>query len=330
MSTEEQAALEAQRQRRKRVNRMKSIIILTIAIWMLTSFLAIIILSVCLGKLNHRVHVLENQLNQSLLPVQTDEQEIDEPVSESVEPIEDAQTGDFSENTNVDYTNVIRGIDTEDNMASDGDIHYVYLTFDSTPGKNTSAIMDALDAYQLKATFFLTGNISEEYYDTVKRMTDDGHTIGMHSFSNQYSTIYASTEAFEEDYHQISDYLYELTGQRSLIYRFPGGSGNEISNVDMAEFVHILNENEISFYDWNVSAGDAASDYSVDDVVSNVIEGVSQYKTSVVLLHDASDKSTTVDALVSLIEALQDMNAQILPIDENTTRIQYIKAESVK
>ena len=324
MSTVDQEALEAQRQRRKRINRMKSMIVLTIAVWMLSSFLAIIILSVCLGKLNHRVHVLENIINSRNTSVEK-ESEVIEPVSsEQNEPDTEA----VFETAN--YANVIRGIDTEDNMAAEGDAHYVYLTFDSTPGDNTAAIMDVLDSYQLKATFFVSGDVSEENYEVLTRIAEDGHTLGMHSFSNQYSTIYASTEAFEEDFHRISDYLYELTGIQSKYYRFPGGSGNEISNVDMAEFVHILNNNEISYYDWNVSAGDAASDYSAEDVVQNVVEGVSKYKTSVVLLHDASDKSTTVEALSPLIEALQAMNAQILPIDENTTLIQYIKADSVE
>jgi peptidoglycan/xylan/chitin deacetylase (PgdA/CDA1 family) len=326
MGTQERESLEEQRRRRKRVNRMKSVIILTIAVWMLASFLAIVILAVCLGKLNHRVHILEKAQNTAVAETSTGEPD----TQEDTGAVETTETEENTENVNVDYTNVIRGIDTEDNMASEGDTHYVYLTFDSTPGENTTQIMDVLDAYQVKATFFVSGGIPEEDYDVVRRIVNDGHSLGMHSYSNQYSTIYASTEAFEEDYQQISDYLYELTGVRSSLYRFPGGSGNEISNVDMAEFVHILNNNEITYFDWNVSGGDAASDYSAEEVVNNVLEGISQYKTSVVLLHDASDKSETVAALAPLIEALNEMDAQILPIDENTTRIQYIKADSVQ
>lgn len=328
MSAVEQETLEAQRQRRKRINRMKSMIVLTIAVWMLASFFAIVILSVCMGKLNHRVHVLENIVNNQKVP-QRQEDPLDSDLTEN-EQLEISETENVTILEEPDYSNVVRGIDTEDNMATEGDIHKVYLTFDSVPGENSIAIMDLLDTYQLKATFFVSGNVEADNYEIVKRMSDDGHTIGMHSFSNQYSTIYASKEAFEEDYNRIYDFLLELTGSKSKYYRFPGGSGNEISNVDMAEFVHILNENSISFYDWNVSAGDAASDYLAEDVVHNVLEGVSKYKTSVVLLHDASDKSTTVEALSTLIEQLQAMNAQILPIDENTTLIQYIKADSVE
>ncbi len=327
MSTVDEEALELQRQRRKRVNRMKNIIVLTIAVWMLGSFLAIIILSVCLGKLNHRVHVLEKAyLAQSAALAEQPRQP--EPVIEPSQE-EETETSQDTEET-PDYSDVVRGIDTDDNMATEGDTHYVYLTFDCVPGKNTDAILDVLDSYQLKATFFVSGKVNEEYYETLNRIVSEGHTLGMHSYSNQYSTIYASTDAFSRDLTQISDFLYDVTGVRSSYYRFPGGSSNEISNVDMAEFVHILNSNQISYFDWNVSAGDAASNYSSEDVVANVIDGVRQYKTSVVLLHDAPDKSTTVEALAPLIDELRAMDAQILPIDENTTLIQYIKADSVE
>lgn len=324
MSTKDQKALEAQLARRKRVNRMKSAIVLIISIWMLVSFLSIIILSVCLLKVNHKVRVLEHIINRS-----SDVTETMEDVSNTYDSESDGLVASNTEMTQ-DYSEVIRGIDSEDNFAVEGDSHYVYLTFNCVPSDNTRQLLDVLDSYQLKATFFVSGEVSEENQDILKRIVEDGHTLGMHSFSNQYSKLYASTEAFEEDYKQISDYLYDLTGVRSMIYRFPGGSGNEISNLDMVEFVRILNDNHITYFDWNVSGGDAVSDYSADDVVNNVTEGVAKYKTSVVLLHDDLDKSSTVEAIGPLIDALSNMNAQILPIDENTKLIQYIKADSVK
>ena len=104
----------------------------------------------------------------------------------------------------------------------------------------------------------------------------------------------------------------------------------------MAEFVRVLNEKGITYFDWNVSAGDTSSDYTVDDVVTNVTEGVKRYKTSVVLLHDGDDKSTTVEALEPLIQKLQQMKAEILPIDDlsspscnNTTEVLYLFTPSV-
>ena len=117
----------------------------------------------------------------------------------------------------------------------------------------------------------------------------------------------------------------------SFYYRFPGGSSNLISNVPMDYFIHYLNTQGIVYYDWNVSAGDGASTvYTSEEIVENVTDDVVKYKTSVVLLHDGKDKSATVEALGPLIEALEGMGAQILPIDEDTQVIQYVKADTVE
>ena len=298
---------EQQRQRRKRINRIKNGIIITISSWMLASFIAIIVLIVWLVNLNHKV-----DQNGTVAVNSTD--------------TEEEETGSTAR---IDYDQIVTGIDTDDNMAVEGDTHYVYLTFDGGPSSNTEAILDALAAYNIKATFFVIGDESEEAAAIYQRIVNEGHTLGMHSYSNQYSQIYASTDAFYNDLYLLSDYLYEVTGVRSTYYRFPGGSSNEISNLNMADFVNVLNKEGIVYYDWNVSAGDASSSYTVDDVISHVTTGVSKYKTSVVLLHDADNKSTTVEAIGPLIESLQSMGAVILPIDEDTSVIQYIKADSV-
>jgi peptidoglycan/xylan/chitin deacetylase (PgdA/CDA1 family) len=320
VDTTEKDALEQQRLRRQRVNRMKNGIVLTISLWMILSLLAIIILSVQVIRLNNRLERLEIR-NTIVTDTDTD---TETQASTELEPeVQETDSG-------IDLSHVVTGIDTEDNMAGPEDSHQVYLTFDCVPGANTQAILDVLAAYDVKATFFVSAVDSDEAREACRRIVEEGHTLGMHSYSNQYSTIYASTDAFYEDYEAISQYLYDATGVRSSYYRFLGGSGNEISNVNMAELVHILNGEGITFYDWNVSAGDAAADCTADQVVANVLEGVSQYKTSVVLLHDDEDKSTTADALWNLIPGLRDMGAEILPIDENTNTIQYIKADSVE
>lgn len=77
-----------------------------------------------------------------------------------------------------------------------------------------------MDKYGVKATFFVVGDDSKDMQEVYKRIVKDGHTLGMHSFSNKYSTIYASTEAFEQDFDKISSYLKDVTGVNSLYYRF--------------------------------------------------------------------------------------------------------------
>lgn len=307
MAMDELDIVEQQRLRRQRINKIKAGILMSIAIWMLVSFLAILILTIQVIKLNFQFSDLRK-------------------VSAGVE----SQSGNSSDDGGSRFKDVVTGIDTEDNFAKEGDTHYVYLTFNSVPGDNTKEILDVLAKHKVKATFFVIGSEADGVSDIYRRIVEEGHTIGMHSYSNQYSLIYSSVEDFKKDYQKLSDYIYELTGTRSEFYRFPGGSGNEISNVDMAEFVNVLNKEEITYFDWNVSAGDAANSYTKQDVIDNVLDGISKYKTSVVLLHDDKNKSTTVEALSTLINKLKKQGAEILPIDEDTNVIQYIKAESVK
>ena len=320
MNTNDTATVEQQRRRRKRINRMKNVIILTISIWMIASLVAIIILSAAVVHLNGKVNRLSESVHSSQKNVMKET---------DTESVVNSKATDTQLEVNR-YENVETGIDSADNKAENGDTHKVYLTFDSIPGENTDKILDVLKQYHVKATFFVTGDKSDGAKAVYKRIVKEGHTLGMHSFCNQYSTIYASPEAFEKDYNKLSAYLKKVTGEDSLYYRFPGGSSNQISNVNMAEFVHVLNEKNISYFDWNVSAGDTSGDYTVDDIVNNVTDGIENYKTSVVLLHDGEDKATTVEALGPMIEALQKMDASILPIDENTKVIQYIKADSVE
>ena len=312
MNEEEKAVLEQQRQRRNRITRMKNVVIMVVAGWMVVSFLAIIILTAQVIYLNHRIDKLTVRN--------------DNPIQEEMTEQDNTENMDLQ----TESENVSTDMDTEDNLAKKGDEHKVYPTFDGGPDENTNEILDVLAKYNVKATFFVIGSESDEMKAVYRRIVDEGHTLGMHSYSNSYSTIYSSSDSFEKDVTKLNAYLKKVTGEKSQYYRFPGGSNNEISNVDMSEFIHVLNEKKITYFDWNVSAGDSASDYSVQDIVTNVTEGVSKYKTSVVLLHDGDDKSTTVEALGPLIKALQKMKAKILPIDENTNVIQYIKADSVE
>lgn len=312
MNEEEKAVLEQQRQRRNRITRMKNVVIMVVAGWMVVSFLAIIILTAQVIYLNHRIDKLTVRN--------------DNPIQEEMTEQDNTENMDLQ----TESENVSADMDTEDNLAKKGDEYKVYLTFDGGPDENTNEILDVLAKYNVKATFFVIGSKSDEMKAVYRRIVDEGHTLGMHSYSNSYSTIYSSSDSFEKDVTKLNAYLKKVTGEKSQYYRFPGGSNNEISNVDMSEFIHVLNEKKITYFDWNVSAGDSASDYSVQDIVTNVTEGVSKYKTSVVLLHDGDDKSTTVEALGPLIKALQKMKAKILPIDENTNVIQYIKADSVE
>lgn len=312
MSTSSPDEQSRQRDRRKRVARMKSVIILTVALWMIGSLVAIGILALQVVRLNKRI---DNLVTVESGADRQEDTELDV-AKKQPQTVEDTTAGEA-------YVDA-------DNLAQEGDTHKVYLTFDSGPDEETGAILDALAAAGVKATFFVAGNEDPAMQDVYKRIVTDGHTLGMHSYSDQYSTIYASKEAFTSDLQKIRELLKNLTGAESVYYRFPGGSSNRISNTDMRDFIRVLNESKIRYFDWNVSAGDSSADATPESIVDQVTAGVSKYKTSIVLLHDGAGQNQTAEAIGPLVDALRSMNAEILPIDDNTKVIQYIPADDIE
>ncbi|MCM1191336.1 MAG: polysaccharide deacetylase family protein [Butyrivibrio sp.] len=205
--------------------------------------------------------------------------------------------------------------------------HKVYLTFDDGPSKYTYDILDILDSYGVKATFFVVGKETDYAREAMQEIVNRGHTLGMHSYSHKYAEIYNSPEDFAGDYRKIHDYVYEVTGVESTVYRFPGGSSNSVSDIDMEVFADYLDTQGVRFFDWNIASGDGGKKLlSVEELVKNSTAGIERFGTSVILMHDAASKSTTVEALPTIIEnilALED--TVILPITEDTELVQHIK-----
>ena len=330
MEGKNQSSLKEQQERRKRINRIKRGLISFIGIWMLLCmFLCVVLL--------FKVNSLEKQISQ-LVSDATVSKSAAETMSENTSDKSGVFSYDSTESiggekaTEQVIANVSNAVESDsENFAEENDQLKVYLTIDDGPSDNTAAILDTLAKYNVKATFFVVGKTDDQSKEMYQRIVNEGHTLGMHSYSHKYSVVYDSLDAFETDFNQLQSYLYDITGQECRLYRFPGGSSNQVSNTDMSEFIRFLNEEGVTYFDWNVSSGDATSQaYTADELLNNVLTDVPKYKTSVVLMHDSNTKSTTVEALGPMIEALQGMGAQILPIDENTTLVQHIKADSVE
>lgn len=319
--------LKEERRKRKRIARIKTAIIWTITLWMLISMI------ICIAMV-FRVHRLEEKLDYLLdnftVTGQMDTQE--DQTHTATEAGEELTTEEYSQEAEVEENySIAQAVNQKENLAQPGDTHKVYLTFDDGPSENTVAILDILKKHNIKATFFVIGNEDEDAGEIYKRIVDEGHTLAMHSYSHKYSMLYNTLEDFQNDFSKIQNYLYEVTGEECLYYRFPGGSSNHVSNTSMTEFIQYLNQQGITYFDWNVSSGDATSQaYTPEELVENVMTDIVKYKTSIVLMHDAETKVSTVEALEPMIESLQNMGAEILPIDENTTVVQHIAASSVE
>ena len=319
--------LKQERKKQKRIVMIKRAIICVMAVWIFFS------VGIC-ASLLIKVHRLEEKMEYLLDnftvsgQIEAESKNTTSDAGESAYFDLEQAAGNFEDEEDYD---IVQAVDQEENISQPGDAHKVYLTFDDGPSGSTAEILDILKKYDLKATFFVIGKKGKEARALYRRIVDEGHTLAMHSYSHKYNKLYKSRESFEEDFSDIQNYLYEVTGEECLFYRFPGGSSNRVSNTDMTKFISYLNEQGITYFDWNVSSGDATSQtYTPEELVENVMTDVVKYKTSIVLMHDAETKASTVKALEPMIKALQKMGAEILPVDENTTVVQHIAAASVK
>lgn len=169
----------------------------------------------------------------------------------------------------------------------------IYLTFDDGPGPYTGDLLDILSYYNVKATFFVTC-LNSKYEDEIGRAYNEGHSIGVHTATHNYYEIYASENAFFDDFYLVEDLIYEQTGEYTELCRFPGGSSNTVSSFNpgiITRLARSLTDMGYRYFDWNVSSGDAGETTSRDQVAENVIAGCSGKTASVVLQHDIKDYS---------------------------------------
>lgn len=321
-------AVQEQLKRRQRVAKMKSMIVGVLSGWVLLSMILIICLFVMLIQTREKLDLVV--MNE--VAVMEELEQIQQAQTETTEETQESEILLYSSDPNYEPAiPVASGISDEENAANETDVHKVYLTFEDGPSENTLEILDVLEEKNVKATFFVTGKEDKKSQEIYKRIVEEGHTLGMHSYSNKYSELYYSEDNFKQDLSKLRGYLLGVTGVDAVYYRFPGGSSNQITNVPMENLIHHLNQEGLVYYDWNVSSGDAtASAYTPDEIVANVTSDVVKYKTSVVLMHDAEDSGISAETLRTLIDALKEMNAEILPIDEDTSVIQYVKADTIE
>lgn len=198
----------------------------------------------------------------------------------------------------------------------------VYLTFDDGPSPNTKKVLDILAQYNVKATFFVAGyNTSSAHRQYIKDAYNAGHTIGLHTYSHEYSDVYASVDAYFEDLKEIDEVVYNLTGYHSPYVRFPGGSSNTISrNYSkgiMSKLAVELHNRGYEYYDWNISSADASgSNVSVEKIISSSTSASNG--TLMILFHDTFGKGTTVQALPTIIEYYLELGYEFRGIDETT------------
>ena len=193
----------------------------------------------------------------------------------------------------------------------------VYLTFDDGPCAYTEDILNVLDKYNVKATFFVTNQFSG-YSDIIKKEYEKGHKIAVHTYTHNYKKIYSSLEAYLNDFNEMNNLIYEQTGEYSNLFRFPGGSSNTVSRFNRGVITSIANKmTELGniYYDWNIDSNDTryTDPYKIYE---SVIYNINKFDESVVLMHDV--KSANIESVDMILKYGLENGYTFLPLNEDS------------
>lgn len=200
----------------------------------------------------------------------------------------------------------------------------IYMTFDDGPGPYTKKLLDVLDKYGVKVTFFVT-NQYPDYQDLIKTEAQKGHTVAIHTYSHDYQKIYASKDSYVADMQKMSDIIEKQTGSKPYLMRFPGGSSNTISahyqKGIMTTLTKAMPDLGFLYCDWNVSSGDAGETTNTKQVYKNIVNGIKQCKNSVILQHDI--KEFSVNAVEDVIKWGKKNGYTFLPLTQNSQMVHH-------
>lgn len=184
----------------------------------------------------------------------------------------------------------------------------VYLTFDDGPSHNTEKILDILGEENVKATFFVCAQESDDADSPalLRRILAEGHEVGLHSYTHDYKKIYSSIDCYLEDLNAINDYIIEATGYHSSIVRFPGGSGTMNASRSLIKKISDeITRRGYCFYDWDIDSGDAISKSSSETLAAKITGGTKDRNRVIVLMHDNPAQKTTPGAVRLVIPELR-------------------------
>ena len=200
---------------------------------------------------------------------------------------------------------------------------WVALTFDDGPSRNTEPILDILAEQQVPATFFVvTAENNEKWLPMLERIQADGHQIGLHSCTHEYSKVYSSTTDFWADIKALKEKLapYVPDPEALTWLRFIGGSTNTVSHryggsQIMTRLKEQAEERGYHSIDWNVSAEDAAGGHpDAQTILRNIVKDAKDRNVCVVLMHDTKATDTTVEALPDIISWFKENGYQFCTV----------------
>lgn len=199
-----------------------------------------------------------------------------------------------------------------------------YLTFDDGPSKVTKEVLQTLKENNIHATFFLIGSqINDDTKDIVQQLVEDGHTIGIHTYSHEGKAIYKSKKAYLEDFHKAADTIKEFTGLEPRIFRFPWGSVNKYLGSSAKGIIEELESEGYTYFDWNVSAEDSVGKPTADSILRNINKDYVKYKQPIILMHDSSINQLSAKMLPKIIKSIKESGYGFDTLDKMEKPYQY-------
>ena len=242
---------------------------------------------------------------------------------------QDEAEGKYDNNLKKDYTYDAEKVsDILNNKAERDGKKIVFLTFDDGPSTTiTPKILDILKQYDVKATFMLVGkNVesNEESKKLVKRILEEGHEIGNHTYSHDYKNkLYPknklNVDYFMEEIQKTDNAIKSIVGEsfNTRVIRMPGGymSRKIYNDPNLDIFDSRLKEKNIISIDWNAYAEDAETKKrNAEQILEAVKKTVGTKEKVVLLMHDTYGKEETAKALPNIIEYLKNQGYEFKTI----------------
>lgn len=212
----------------------------------------------------------------------------------------------------------------ENKSADNGKV--IYLTIDDGPSKHTPEVLDILKREGVQATFFVLGEQVERNPDIAKRIVEEGHAIGNHTYNHQYDKLYGSFSEFANQVMRTDDEIYAATGVRTTLVRAPGGTH---TNFDQGYF-DALGAAGYRVHDWNVDSGDSKRrGVPSSEIIANIKKS-KLADTLNVLIHDSAGHEESVRALPAIIQYYKSLGYSFEPLDDSVKPMQFQLASKPK
>lgn len=195
----------------------------------------------------------------------------------------------------------------------------VYITIDDGPYlKSTPHLLEVLKEENVKVTFFDIGKQIEQFPSLLRAEYEQGHSIGNHTYSHDYNSIYKSPEAFLADIRKNDDLIYKVIGIHTKIIRAPGGT----LRFDIP-YYNLLDANDYIAYDWNIDTNDSEGNFSVKQLVDNVDKQMDNKSKIILLMHDLPNKSSSINALPIIIKHFKELGYSFGLLSTNIRPISF-------